>query len=63
MSYEVDFVVHGHFYVDDIDADSKEEAIEYAQEVFGMTDFGILWDIDGEAYSVTDEEGKTEYLF
>ena len=61
MIYTVDFVLHGHFYVDDIEAESKEEAIEYAEEVFNMTDFGVLWDIDGEVYSIEDENGEVEY--
>ena len=61
MTYTVDFVLHGHFYVDDIEADSNDEAIEYAEEVFGMTDFGVLWDIDGEVYSITDEDDNVEY--
>ena len=25
MTYTVDFVLHGHFYVDDIEAESKED--------------------------------------
>ena len=58
MTYNVDFVINGHFYVDDIEADSIEEAIEYAEEVFNMTDFGVLWDIDGEIYSIEDEDGE-----
>lgn len=61
MTYTVDFVLYGHFYVDDIEAESKEEAIEYAEEVFSMTDFGVLWDIDGEVYSIEDENGEVEY--
>ena len=61
MIYTVDFVLHGHFYVDDIEAESKEEAIEYAEEVFNMTDFGVLWDIDGDVYSIEDENGEVEY--
>ena len=61
MIYTVDFVLHGHFYVDDIEAESKDEAIEYAEEVFGMTDFGVLWDIDGDVYSIEDENGEVEY--
>ena len=62
MTYTVDFVLHGHFYVDDIEAESKDEAIEYAEEVFGMTDFGVLWDIDGDLYSITDEDDNVEYF-
>lgn len=61
MTYTVDFVLHGHFYVDDIEAESKDEAIAYAEEVFDMTDFGVLWDIDGEVYSITDEDDNVEY--
>ena len=61
MTYTVDFVLHGHFYVDDIEAESKDEAIAYAEEVFGMTDFGVLWDSDGEVYSITDEDDNVEY--
>ena len=61
MTYTVDFVLHGHFYVDDIEAESKDEAIAYAEEVFDMTDFGVLWDIDGDVYSIEDEDGKVEY--
>ena len=61
MTYTVDFVLHGHFYVDDIEAESKDEAIAYAEEVFGMTDFGVLWNIDGEVYSITDEDDNVEY--
>lgn len=61
MTYTVDFVLHGHFYVDDIEAESKDEAIACAEEVFGMTDFGVLWDIDGEVYSITDEDDNVEY--
>ena len=46
---------------EDFEAESKEEAIEYAEEVFSMTDFGVLWDIDGEVYSIEDENGEVEY--
>ena len=28
MTYTVDFVLHGHFYVDDIEAESKDEAMD-----------------------------------
>ena len=61
MTYNVDFVINGHFYVDDIEADSIEEAIEYANDVFNMTDFGALWDVDGEVYSVEDENGEKSF--
>jgi hypothetical protein len=61
MTYNIDFVINGHFYVDDIEADSKEEAMEYANEVFSMTDFGLLWDIDGEIYSIEDETGEKSF--
>jgi hypothetical protein len=61
MTYNVDFVINGHFYVDDIEADSIEEAIEYAEEVFNMTDFGALWDVDGEIYSIEDETGEKSF--
>lgn len=61
MTYNIDFVINGHFYVDDIEADSIEEAIEYAEEVFNMTDFGALWDVDGEVYSVEDENGEKSF--
>ena len=63
MIYNVDFVINGHFYVDDIEADSVEEAIDYANEVFNMTDFGTLWDVDGEIYSIEDENGEVEYEY
>ncbi len=61
MTYNIDFVINGHFYVDDIEADSIEEAIEYAEEVFNMTDFGALWDVDGEVYAVEDENGEKSF--
>ena len=61
MTYNIDFVINGHFYVDDIEADSVEEAIEYAEEVFNMTDFGALWDVDGEIYSIEDETGEKSF--
>ena len=61
MTYNIDFVINGHFYVDDIEADSIEEAIDYANDVFNMTDFGALWDIDGEVYSVEDENGEKSF--
>ena len=60
MTYTVDFVLHGHYFID-VEADNKDEAIESAEEIFGMTDFGSLWDIDGEVYSVEDEDGEVEY--
>lgn len=61
MTYNIDFVINGHFYVDDIEADSIEEAIDYANDVFNMTDFGALWDVDGEVYSVEDENGEKSF--
>lgn len=61
MTYNIDFIINGHFYVDDIEADSIEEAIEYAEEVFNMTDFGALWDVDGEIYSIEDETGEKSF--
>ena len=61
MNYTVDFVLHGHYFVD-VEADNKDEAIESAEEIFGMTDFGVLWDLDGELYCVEDEEGYYEYF-
>ena len=61
MTYNIDFVINGHFYVDDIEADSIEEAIDYANDVFNMTDFGVLWDIDGEIYSIEDENGEKSF--
>jgi hypothetical protein len=61
MTYNIDFVINGHFYVDDIEADSIEEAIDYASDVFNMTDFGALWDVDGEIYSIEDETGEKSF--
>ena len=61
MNYTVDFVLHGHYYID-IEADNKDEAIESAEEIFGMTDFGMLYDIDGELYAIEDEDNNVEYF-
>ena len=60
MTYTVDFVLHGHYFID-VEAGNKDEAIESAEEIFGMTDFGMLWDINGKIYSVEDEDGEVEY--
>ena len=61
MNYTVDFVLHGHYDID-VEADNKDEAIESAEEIFNMTDFGMLWDLDGELYCVEDEDGDYEYF-
>lgn len=61
MNYTVDFVLHGHYYID-IEADNKDEAIESAEEIFSMTDFGMLYDIDGELYAIEDEDDNVEYF-
>ena len=61
MIYNVDFEVHGHH---EIEADSYEEAIDMAEEILSMQDFGVLnYEVDTELYSVEDEDGEVLYLY
>jgi hypothetical protein len=62
MIYTVDFEIHGHHYVE-VEAESMEEAIESAEEICGMQDFGVLYDVDADVYSVEDENGNTHYEY
>ena len=56
MIYTVTFELSGYHYID-IEADSKEDAMDSATEIFSMTDFGSLVDVDGTISSVEDEDG------
>ena len=56
MIYTVTFELSGYHYID-IEADSKEDAMDSATEIFSMTDFGSLVDVDGTISSVEDEYG------
>ena len=60
MTYTIDFEIHGHHYIE-VEADSKEDAIDSAEELIGMQEFGVLWDIDADVYSVEDESGEVCY--
>ena len=63
MTYNVDFEIHGHHEIE-IEADSYEEAIDMAEEILSMQDFGILnYEVDAELYSVEDENGNVNYEF
>lgn len=63
MIYNVDFEVHGHHEIE-IEADSYEEAVNMAEEILSMQDFGVLnYEVDTELYSVEDEDGEVRYEF
>lgn len=63
MNYTVDFVVHGHHEID-IEADTYEEAMDMAEEIMNMQDFGALnYEVDAEIYSVEDEDGNVSYMY
>ena len=63
MIYTVDFEVHGHHEIE-VEADSYEEAVDMAEEILSMQDFGVLnYEVDAELYSVEDEDGNVNYEF
>lgn len=63
MTYNIDFVVHGHHEIE-IEADNYEDAISSAEEIMSMTDFGALnYEVDTELYAVEDEDGKVIYQY
>ena len=63
MIYNVDFEVQGHHEIE-IEADSYEEAVNMAEEILSMQDFGVLnYEVDTELYSVEDEDGEVLYLY
>ena len=61
MTYNITMAIHG-YYDAEVEADNKDEAIKSAEEIFNMTDFGMLWDLDGELYCIEDEDGDYEYF-
>ena len=63
MTYNVDFVIHGHHEIE-IEADNYEDAVDMAEEILSMQDFGVLnYEVDAELYSVEDEDGNVQYEF
>ena len=63
MFYIIDFEVHGHHTIE-LNADSKEEAMDMAEEILSMQDFGALnYEVDTELYSIEDEDGEVEYVY
>lgn len=62
MIYNIDFEIHGHHYIE-VEADCEEDAIDSAEEFLSMQDFGVLWDIDTNLYSIEDEDDNTKYMF
>lgn len=63
MFYIIDFEVHGHHVVE-LDADSYEDAVDMAEEILSMQDFGALnYEVDTELYSVEDEDGEVKYIY
>lgn len=60
MTYNVEFTVKGLYSVDDIEAESMEEAIDIAKEIVNCADFGSLWDADIESCYIESEEGECE---
>ena len=56
MTYNIDFVIHGHHEIE-IEADNYEDAVDMAEEILSMQDFGALnYEVDTELYSVENEE-------
>ena len=56
MTYNVDFVIHGHHEIE-IEADNYEDAVDMAEEILSMQDFGALnYEVDTELYSIEDED-------
>ena len=63
MTYNVDFVIHGHHEIE-IEADNYEDAVDMAEEILSMQDFGALnYEADTELYSVEDEDGEVLYMY
>ena len=63
MTYNIDFVIHGHHEIE-IEADNYEDAVDMAEEILSMQDFGVLnYEVDAELYSVEDEDGNIQYEF
>lgn len=63
MIYNVDFVIHGHHEIE-IEADNYEDAVDMAEEILSMQDFGALnYEVDTELYFVEDEDGEVLYMY
>lgn len=63
MTYNVDFEIHGHHEIE-IEADNYEDAVDMAEEILSMQDFGVLnYEVDAELYSVEDEDGEVLYMY
>ena len=63
MTYNIDFVIHGHHEIE-IEADNYEDAVDMAEEILSMQDFGALnYEVDTELYFVEDEDGEVLYMY
>lgn len=63
MTYNIDFEIHGHHEIE-IEADNYEDAVDMAEEILSMQDFGVLnYEVDTELYSVEDEDGEVLYMY
>lgn len=63
MTYNIDFVIHGHHEIE-VEADNYEDAVDMAEEILNMQDFGVLnYEVDAELYSVEDEDGEVLYMY
>ena len=51
------------YYISEIEANSIQEAKRLAEQDYASTSFGPLDCIDGETYSVTDENDNTTYFY
>lgn len=60
MRYDVTFNVVGYFTAG-VEADSLEQAIEFATEEFSEADCGEFFNIEGEVVFVEDESGPVVY--
>ena len=62
IKYTVAIRVRG-YYISEVDADSIQEAKKMVEKDYASTSFGPLDCIDGEAYSITDENDNTTYFY
>ena len=63
MTYNIDFIIHGHHEIE-IEADNYEDAVDMAEEILSMQDFGALnYEVDTELYSVENEDGEVLYMY
>lgn len=63
MIYNIDFEIHGHHEIE-VEADCYEDAINSAEEILSMQDFGVLnYEVDTELYSIEDEDGNVTYEY